>query len=165
MFKKLFLLFKRFLIYLVNKIDNRPDKSNFDPKEVVKEIVKTQQPTGTQKLLEFQKELQENATEAEKIFYKYLEDHRVKFEFQKILCPNKCYIVDFFLIDYQIIVEIDGGYHDTEEQQKKDWERSLEIYRKFGYKTFRLKNSQIFSGNYEKKLINFLKKIKDDNDR
>lgn len=128
-----------------------------------KEIVKTQQPTGTQKLLEFQKELQENATEAEKIFYKYLEDHRVKFEFQKILCPNKCYIVDFFLIDYQIIVEIDGGYHDTEEQQKKDWERSLEIYRKFGYKTFRLKNSQIFSGNYEKKLINFLKKIKEDN--
>ena len=53
---------------MVNKIDNRPDKSNFDPKEVVKEIVKIQQPTGTQKLLEFQKELQENATEAEKSF-------------------------------------------------------------------------------------------------
>lgn len=161
MIKKLFLLFRKFLIYLVDKLDKYLDtKPDTKTDEIVTECLNTIQLTGTQKLLEFQKELRENATEAEKIFYKYLEDHRVNFEFQKILCPDKCYIVDFFLVDYKVVVEIDGGYHDNEEQQQKDWQRSLEIYRKFGYKTFRLKNNQIFSGKFEEKLINFLRKNK-----
>lgn len=64
--------------------------------------------------------MRNNPTFYEKKFYDYLVSHRVNFEFQKILYCTKNYIVDFFLIDYKVVVEIDGEYHFTEDQKEKD---------------------------------------------
>lgn len=76
--------------------------------------------TGTQKLKEFAERMRNNPTFYEKKFYDYLVSHRVNFEFQKILYCTKSYIVDFFLIDYKVVVEIDGEYHYNEDQKEKD---------------------------------------------
>ena len=52
------------------------------------------------------------------------------------------YIVDFFFRKSMLIVELDGGYHFTEEQQKEDAIRQdwLEL---MGYKVLRFTNEQI----------------------
>lgn len=46
-----------------------------------------------------------------------------KYETQKTFWNNsqcKAYIVDFYIPDYQVIIEIDGPYHNNDEQAKAD---------------------------------------------
>ena len=52
------------------------------------------------------------------------------------------YIVDFFFRKSMLIIEIDGGYHDTEEQQEKDTIRQ-EWLEHNGYTVLRFTNDQI----------------------
>ena len=52
------------------------------------------------------------------------------------------YIVDFFFRKSMLIIEIDGGYHDTEEQQEKDAIRQ-EWLEQNGYTVLRFSNDQI----------------------
>jgi very-short-patch-repair endonuclease len=52
------------------------------------------------------------------------------------------YIVDFLFRKSKIIVEIDGGYHFTEEQQKKDALRTERLEGQ-GYKVIRFTNERI----------------------
>ena len=52
------------------------------------------------------------------------------------------YIVDFFFRKSMLIIEIDGGYHDTEEQQEKDSIRQ-EWLEQNGYTVLRFTNDQI----------------------
>ena len=53
-----------------------------------------------------------------------------------------CYIVDFIFKDSKLIVEIDGEYHQTEEQQQLDRIRQ-EYLEKLGYKILRFTNEQV----------------------
>ncbi len=52
------------------------------------------------------------------------------------------YIVDFFFRNSMLIVEIDGGYHNTEEQQQKDTKRQ-DWLEQNGYKVLRFTNEQV----------------------
>ena len=52
------------------------------------------------------------------------------------------YIVDFFFRKSMLIVELDGGYHLTEEQQKEDAIRQ-DWLEHMGYKVLRFTNEQI----------------------
>ena len=52
------------------------------------------------------------------------------------------YIVDFFFRKSMLIVELDGGYHFTEEQQKEDTIRQ-DWLEHMGYKVLRFTNEQI----------------------
>ena len=52
------------------------------------------------------------------------------------------YIVDFFFRKSMLIVELDGGYHFTEEQQKEDAIRQYWLEH-MGYKVLRFTNEQI----------------------
>ena len=52
------------------------------------------------------------------------------------------YIVDFFFRKSMLIVELDGGYHFTEEQQKEDAIRQ-DWLEHMGYKVLRSTNEQI----------------------
>ena len=52
------------------------------------------------------------------------------------------YIVDFFFRKSMLIVELDGGYHFTEEQQKEDAIRQDWLVH-MGYKVLRFTNEQI----------------------
>lgn len=66
-----------------------------------------------------------NATDAEKAIQDVLIKNDIRCEFQKpCLVFGKCYIMDFYLPDYGICIEVDGDYHNTQEQLTKDRERS-----------------------------------------
>ena len=91
---------------------------------------------------EYRGELIRNQTDAEKSFKKYLKKKKEHFIFQHIIdCgKGKKYIADFYLPKRGIVVEIDGGYHYTEEQIEKDETRTRNIEDKFGYKVVRIPN-------------------------
>ncbi|MBP3711768.1 MAG: DUF559 domain-containing protein [Bacteroidaceae bacterium] len=52
------------------------------------------------------------------------------------------YIVDFFFRQSMLIVEIDGGYHFTEEQQEEDKARQDWLEQQ-GYQVLRFTNEQV----------------------
>lgn len=72
--------------------------------------------------------------------------------------PCKFYIADFLDVENKIDIEVDGGYHTTEEQQMKDKERE-EDFKKMGYSTLRITNDDANNGMAYYKLILHYHKI------
>ena len=58
---------------------------------------------------------------------------------QPITTGRKLYFADIYLPELKVIIEIDGGYHYTNEQKRKDGNRSAGIWR-MGYHVVRLSN-------------------------
>lgn len=67
----------------------------------------------------------------------------------------KRYIVDFYLPKFNMILEIDGGYHNKPKQRTKDLIRDSWFWR-YGYKAYRFKNEEI------DKIRQHLLNVKDD---
>ena len=66
--------------------------------------------------------LEVNATYAERVLYSFLTG-KIDFEFQKIIyTDNKkhFFIADFYIPSKNLIIELDGEYHDDAKQQNKD---------------------------------------------
>ena len=105
---------------------------------------------------EFAERLTRESTEWEKIMYDYLTQFGYNFKFQvpvvlELKKTNKLYILDFLLVDYNLVIEIDGvKYHSTKKQVKSDRSRTKNL-EKAGYHVFRLWNSQV--KNLSKELI------------
>lgn len=84
----------------------------------------------------FRSKLVINQTPGEKRTKAVLKSLNTEYEFQKIFLNDKSFkIVDFYLPDYNIVVEIDGKYHDEEGQKKLDKERTelLKTFNKIKY--------------------------------
>lgn len=96
----------------------------------------------------FKSKLIKNATMPEKILSKLLKSKKVKIDPQRIIyldynCViNKFYVADIYLPELNLIVEIDGGYHETEEQKEKDYNRDLDL-KSVGYNVFRCTNEEV----------------------
>ncbi len=68
--------------------------------------------------------LRENMTQAEEILWERISKRGVKgFKFRR-QHPIHLFIVDFYCHELGLIIEIDGEYHNDEEQKKRDKERS-----------------------------------------
>ena len=82
-----------------------------------------------------------NMTEAESAFWSLAKGNGLGEKCRRQYIIGE-YIVDFFFRKSMLIVELDGGYHFTEEQQKEDAIRQdwLEL---MGYKVLRFTNEQI----------------------
>ena len=52
------------------------------------------------------------------------------------------YIADFVCLEKKIIIEIDGGYHFTDNQIVKDEDRT-DILESFGFKVIRFTNEEV----------------------
>jgi len=109
---------------------------------------------------EFRRELKTvKSTPSEKIFKAVLKAIGVKYEYQHIVFTDefgKFFILDFYLPDYNVGIEIDGGYHFTHEQMLKDKERTKLILRKIKIRSIlRFNNSQVDTTEY------FLNKVKE----
>ena len=87
--------------------------------------------------------LEVNATYAERLLKTFLTG-KIDFEFQKIIyTDNKhFFIADFYIPSQNLIIELDGEYHDDTKQQDKDIWRT-KILQSFGYRIIRFKNKQI----------------------
>ena len=87
--------------------------------------------------------LEVNATYAERLFKTFLTG-KIDFEFQKIIyTDNKhFFIADFYIPSKNLIIELDGEYHDNIKQQDKDIWRT-QLLHSLGYRVIRFKNKQI----------------------
>lgn len=63
-----------------------------------------------------------------KLWYDFLAKYPVRFQRQKVIAQ---YIADFFCASAHLVIEIDGGGHYTEEQQRYD-ERRTKVLQSFG---------------------------------
>ena len=77
--------------------------------------------------------------EEKKLWYDFLKKLPVTVNRQKVLYR---YIVDFYINEKKLIIEIDGVQHGEEENYKKDVERDL-YFSKHGFSVVRYTNKQI----------------------
>ncbi len=90
------------------------------------------------------KELRKDMTAPETILWKRLRGRQLngmKFRRQH---PIDIFIADFYCHDEKIIVELDGGIHDTLEQMEHDDGRTFELEEK-GFKIIRFRNEEIIN--------------------
>ena len=99
----------------------------------------------------YAKELKQRATKAERIVLSIVKKLNKKMVFQHPIFIyvsgniKTFYIADFCDIRKKIILEVDGGYHKTEEQIIKDKLRTIDLKR-LGYKVYRITNEDVFNG-------------------
>ncbi|MCW3107709.1 MAG: leucyl-tRNA synthetase [Segetibacter sp.] len=90
----------------------------------------------------FAKQNRKDTTEAEEILWQHLRNRKLngcKFRRQHAVAG---YIPDFVCIEKKLIVEVDGGYHEEEEQSKFDVSRSKWL-EEHGYKVIRITNEEV----------------------
>lgn len=89
-------------------------------------------------------QLRLNATKAELFFKGKLDELEIVHEFQYRVNTKKSFIVaDFYIAPLNMVVELDGGYHNEPEQQIKDSEKD-EVYRSKKLKVLRMTNEQVY---------------------
>lgn len=126
------------------RIVNKPTMNNFD-----KWIDDTQQ-----KLLG-------SVTESEvKLFNKLQKTFKKRVSRQHpFVIDGKVYYADICLKSLSLIIEVDGGYHDTPQQKEKDSRRD-EAFKSIGYKTIRCTNEQATDSKYVKQLVGDIMSMK-----
>lgn len=138
------------------------EKNNNQDKEVLpkqggyRRAWMTADPTEYGLLKDNAKANRKNMTEAESVFWSLIKGSALG---QRCLRQHIIgdYIVDFLFRKSKVIVELDGGYHFTEEQQKEDAIRS-EWLKAQGYKVIRFTNERVLCdiGNVISELKEFL---------
>lgn len=87
--------------------------------------------------------LVQKRTQSEKEFSQILKSLSINSEIQyEVRFGRNLYFCDFFLKDYNLIVEIDGEYHFTEEQSILDKIREDNL-KSLGFKIIRYKNEEV----------------------
>lgn len=85
--------------------------------------------------------LRSTPTNTETRFINFLKLNKIKFEFQRLI---KRYIVDFYLPDYNAVIEIDGEQHQDKYAKRKDLLRDSWFWR-YGFKVVRFTNKEAIS--------------------
>lgn len=90
----------------------------------------------------FREDLIKKQTNSEKLFKAYLKSAGVNYFFQKIFYTNKSFrIVDFYLPECNVVIEIDGKYHD--DNKVSDFIRTTELEAYGVQKIYRFKNEEV----------------------
>ena len=91
-------------------------------------------------LQEFAKKNRSNPTDAERVLWQYLKDKQHgHFRRQYIIGD---YIADFICLSTNLIIELDGGYHQLPEQQMSDELRTQWLESR-GFKVVRFSNEEL----------------------
>ena len=94
-----------------------------------------------QQLKENARRMRTNPTEAESILWKFLRGKQLGYPFRRQLIIND-YIVDFVCLAKKLIIEVDGKYHSTNEQQELDDIRENKLLLE-GYRIIRFTNEEV----------------------
>jgi very-short-patch-repair endonuclease len=93
-------------------------------------------------LLKFAKTMRSNATDAESLMWQLLRAKRfmnLKFRRQHVIAP---YIVDFFCHELGLVIELDGGQHNTDDGRAYDFERT-KLLEALGFRVVRYWNNDV----------------------
>ena len=88
------------------------------------------------------KALRKRMTWCEKILWQVLRKNRLRQYYFRRQHPISRFIVDFYCHELRLVIEIDGPYHISMEQQEKDQNRTAEL-ENFGIKVIRFSNDEI----------------------
>ena len=80
-------------------------------------------------------------TTAEKILWEELKNSKTGYKFRR-QHPIGDYIADFICIKKKLVIEVDGGYHNTMEQQQDDAVRTIDI-ENMEYSVIRFTNDEV----------------------
>ena len=83
--------------------------------------------------------LRKNSTDAERLLWAALRDHRMNGAGFRRQVPIKNYIADFVCHAAKLVIELDGGQHFSDQSEKKDAARSAVIEAQ-GFKVLRFSN-------------------------
>lgn len=90
------------------------------------------------------KQLRHRMTQAEILMWDQLKNKQFKgYKFRR-QHPIHYFIVDFYCHALKLVVEIDGKYHESEEQKKEDLNRT-ELLQFQGLKIIRFSNEEVMS--------------------
>lgn len=106
---------------------------------------------------DFKKDLIANQTPSEANMKVILKSLNITYEFQKIYYTESTfYIADFYLPEHDIIIEVDGEYHNNKEQKLKDDLRTKELKERVSG-IYRINNRYVeditLGGNHVKEFI------------
>ena len=86
--------------------------------------------------------LRANTTPHERILWRALKELPVDGTHFRRQAPIGRYVVDFFCPAKHLIIELDGGHHNDDENAKRDHQRQLWLEQE-GYRVIRFWNSEI----------------------
>ena len=75
------------------------------------------------------------------------------------MIDGKVYYADLCVKSLKLIIEVDGGYHNTDAQKKKDEERD-KAFASIGYKTIRCSNEDACSKKFANELLKTIESLK-----
>ena len=93
-------------------------------------------------ILEKAKELRTNQTEAEKILWQKLRNRNLGYKFVRQYVFDNKFILDFYCSEKKLVIELDGGQHNSPEILKTDKIRT-EYLEEIGYTVLRFWNNDI----------------------
>jgi very-short-patch-repair endonuclease len=88
--------------------------------------------------------LRKNSTDAERILWSELRDHRLQGAGFRRQVPIENYIADFVCHAAHLVIELDGGQHFSDEAEQRDASRSMVIEAK-GFHVLRFSNSDVMT--------------------
>jgi len=106
--------------------------------------------------LQYAKDLNKNKTKWEIILYNILKEAGYNFDFQRPVVVNKLkspqlFILDFVLIPFNLIIEVDSKQHHSSSKDVKSDNRRTKLLKQEGYNVLRFWNNQLT--NYTKNQI------------
>lgn len=106
--------------------------------------------------LQYAKDLDKNKTKWEIILYNILKEADYNFDFQRPVVVNRLkspqlFILDFVLIPFNLIIEVDSKQHHSSSKDVKSDNRRTKLLKQEGYTVLRFWNRQL--DNYTKDQI------------
>lgn len=103
----------------------------------------------------------ENPTKSEELLYdKLLKRFGNKVKVQHQITVNRhIYFLDFYIKSIRLAIEVDGAYHLTKEQRRKDLERDANLA-SIGIKTVRIRNEQVPFKAYRQEILDVINRRK-----
>ncbi|MEO6252419.1 MAG: DUF559 domain-containing protein [Ferruginibacter sp.] len=123
------------------------DGKTFAKKEAKGAALVPKYKTGTPLQYEFAKQMRKEYTEAENHLWQLLRSNQLDVKFRR-QHPIESYIVDFVCLQSALIVEVDGGYHESSEQKMYDEERSRAL-NEIGFTVMRFTNNEVLQNTDE----------------
>lgn len=135
-------------------VSNNTDTNNFIEKVVKKKSFKKKKYSKPKKPVQnyskkeraeaFREDLIKKQTQSEKLFKAYLKSLNVPYFFQKIFYMKHSFrIVDFYLPTCNVIIEIDGKYHEN--NKIKDFIRTVELENAGVVQIYRFTNEEVLN--------------------
>jgi len=118
---------------------------SFQRKEVQKVVQKymTARPSTYNILKELKSQNKKNNTKAETLLWEELRNKKLGYKFRRQHIID-VFIADFVCIEKKLIIEVDGGYHNTQLQQEAD-ELRTQILNEIGFKVIRFTNEEVIN--------------------